>query len=219
VIAGIIHIPNFMYFSGEEYSDGQPDLASSLIRGSAICTRTKWVPCPTCDKNEPGMSESVIQDPETKITFALKNLCDGATIEQGMVNYAALIFVVLAAIALNRYLHYMEVQFDEDEQTAQDYSIIIDNPPPDATDPEEWKVCGIIDAIVDVLGCEPLTLTWIMVAKEYFRTAFDAQVTACTIAVDNDILVRTLVERRGKLGAQLERLSAKKMQPLDTNVA
>ena len=89
-----------------------------------------------------------------------------------MINFAALIFVIFGSYAMNRYLRHMEVQFDEDEQTAQDYSIIINNPPDDATDPEEWK--------------------------EYFKAAFDAHVTGCTVAVDNDILVRTLVERRGE---------------------
>jgi hypothetical protein len=47
---------------------------------------------------------------------------------------------------------------------------MVRNPPPDATDPEEWKL--------------------------FFRDKCDAQVIVCTIAVDNDILVRTLLERR-----------------------
>jgi hypothetical protein len=68
----------------------------------------------------------------------------------------------------------MEVAFDEDEQTAQDYSIVIDNPPGDAYNPEEWR-------------------------KFFFDNFDEAQVTVCTIAVDNDLLVRTLVERRETL--------------------
>jgi len=48
--------------------------------------------------------------------------------------------------------------------------VVIHNPPRDATSPEEWR--------------------------EYFRDAFGAYVTACTVAVDNDLLVRYLVERR-----------------------
>lgn len=174
LIAGIIHIPNFMYFMGDDYSNGQSDVRT-LTRGSAICTNTDWVPCPTCREEDfPGaFGVSFVRDQISNITFAKKNFCDGATLEQGMVNFAALIFIVFGSLLLTQYLQYMEVQFDEDEQTAQDYSIIINNPPADASDPEEWK--------------------------EYFRVAFDAQVTACTIAVDNDILVRTLVERREKM--------------------
>jgi hypothetical protein len=83
----------------------------------------------------------------------------------------------------------MEVAFDEDEQSAQDYSIVIENPPGDATDPEEWR--------------------------KFFYDNYDgAQVTACTIAVDNDLLVRSLVERREKL-RQIE-MSVEPGTSLDT---
>ena len=89
----------------------------------------------------------------------------------------------------------MESIFDADEQTAQDYTVVIDNPPvslkeacrcvadfahirnsqlhkqPDATDPEEWK-----DFFVENLDV--------------------AHVVAVTVAVDNDDLVKKVVERR-----------------------
>ena len=131
--AGLIHIPNFIYFSGAEYSANQTNV-TSLTRGSAICTETAWVVCTDCVE-EDFKGDSFVRDPVTNTTFTRKNLCDGATLDSGMVNYIALMFIVVAAFGLNRYLHHMEVQFDEDEQTAQDYSIIINNPPSDATDP------------------------------------------------------------------------------------
>lgn len=65
---------------------------------------------------------------------------------------------------------------------------MISNPPSDATDPEEWR--------------------------QYFKDSFDAHVTTCTVAVDNDLLVRTLVERREKL--KLLRSKLKPGTPLDT---
>lgn len=54
--------------------------------------------------------------------------------------------------------------------STQDYSVVIHNPPGDATDPDEWR--------------------------QFFLENFNARVTACTVAVDNDLLVRSLVERR-----------------------
>jgi len=63
----------------------------------------------------------------------------------------------------------MMITFDEDEQTAQDYSVQIHNPPGDAHDPNEWM--------------------------EFFAQ-FDATVTCISICVNNDILVKALVERR-----------------------
>ena len=72
---------------------------------------------------------------------------------------------------LGRYMREEEVKFDEDEQTAQDYSILIRNPPKDAKDPEEWRA--------------------------FFKDNFDgAEAVVCTCAVENDHLVKALVERR-----------------------
>ena len=173
---GLIHIPNFIYFSGEEYSKNQvkPDgtKVDGIMRGSAICTDVHWVACPNCTSDQFD-DMSFVHDFEQNLTFARKNLCDGATLEQGFVNFGCLVFVICAVVYLSSYLRRMEVAYDEDEQTAQDYSIQISNPPEDATDPKEWH--------------------------EYFKSAFNAHVTGCTVAVDNDILVRTLVERREKM--------------------
>ena len=70
-----------------------------------------------------------------------------------------------------RYQQKKEVEFDEDEQTAQDYSIVVTNPPPNATDPDEWKT--------------------------FFEQNFnEVHVTCCTVGLDNDLLVKSLVERR-----------------------
>jgi hypothetical protein len=171
MLAGIVHIPNFVYFSGPDYSAGQTEVGA-LVKGSAICTEIQWVPCPNCTDDDFD-DKSFVHDIETGLTFAMKNLCDGATLETGMVSFAGLIVVILSAFCISTYLWRMEIQYDEDEQTAQDYSILISNPPEDAHDPEEWR--------------------------EYFKNAFDAQVTGCTLAVDNDLLVRTLVERREKM--------------------
>ena len=178
LLAGLINIPNFIYFAGDEYSMGRPGL-DPLLKGSAICTNQVWVPCPTCtpadfDDNLDRLAttEKVIERGETlTLTFALLNDCDGATFQQGMVNYGTLIFVLLGVVVMNAYQKHMEVKYDEDEQTAQDYSVVITNPPPDASDPEEWRL--------------------------FFRYNFKGlHTTACTIAVDNDLLVRSLVQRR-----------------------
>ena len=75
----------------------------------------------------------------TTLRVALKNDCDATARQLGMVNYSTVILLLIATACLGEYLRRQEVQFDEDEQTAQDYSIRIKNPPPDATDPEEWR--------------------------------------------------------------------------------
>lgn len=179
MLAGFINFVNFQYFSGNEYSEGQPGLTPVTLLGSAICTNKVWVPCPDCnltdwendqDKLAFVETQNVFGETET-LTFALRNDCVGATIQQGMVNYATLLFVLVGILVMNIYQKHMEVKYDEDEQTAQDYSVVVTNPPHDAKDPEEWRL--------------------------FFRDNFDgAHTTTCTIAVDNDLLVQYLQERR-----------------------
>jgi hypothetical protein len=191
-LAGVLNTQNFIYFSQHYNLDAEATLPTPLLIGSAICTDTTWVPCPDCvnytnnteafDPQRIGVGVRVrnLLDPSNNETlyFAVRNNCDGPTVEQGMVNYATLLFLIVGTFILGVYLRKMAVAFDEDEQTAQDYSIVIANPPGDATDPEEWR--------------------------QFFYDNFDgAHVTACTIGVDNDLLVKSLVERR-ELMRQLE---------------
>ncbi|CAB9498796.1 protease [Seminavis robusta] len=164
LLAGLLHIPNFIYFGGATYSSYQHDV-NWLQKGSAICTDTQWVLCPTCTRQDYPASnegETWVYDPIHEVAFVKKNLCDGATLQQGFVNFSGFIFVCLCAVLLSLYLKAMEKTFHDDEQTSQDYSIVIENPPADARDPEEWK--------------------------NFFKTAFDAHVTACTVVVNNDRL-------------------------------
>jgi hypothetical protein len=108
-----------------------------------------------------------------QLPFAMKNNCDGATLTRGLYSLATTCVIVLGMIAASIYLKAKEIEFDEDEQTAQDYSIIVKNPPVDATDAMEWK--------------------------QYFRKKFGVRSTVCTIVTDNDILVNKLVLRRETL--------------------
>lgn len=108
-------------------------------------------------------------DPVTGM-FALRNNCDGGTRRQGFVNYASLFALIVGALMIYIKNNRLEVQFDEDEQTAQDYSILVKNPPEDAYDPEEWK--------------------------KFFEDNFDARVAVVTVDVENDDLIQTLALRR-----------------------
>mmetsp|Transcript_24108 Transcript_24108/g.35726 ORF Transcript_24108/g.35726 Transcript_24108/m.35726 type:complete len:1034 (-) Transcript_24108:246-3347(-) len=173
LIAGLINIPNIVYFSGTEYSLGQYSAKSVLIKGSAVCTNEQWVPCPNCTESNFleerfAISEKLVDG--EYLTFALRNFCDAATMMTGMVNYGTVWFIILGILVLNLYLLRKEVEFDEDEQTSQDYSIRITNPPVDARDPDEWR--------------------------KYFKDVFGAHSTVVTVALDNDPLVRALKERR-----------------------
>ena len=122
------------------------------------------------DVSEFGLTGGHTVDP-VPAGFALRNNCDGATRRQGFVNYASLFVLICGALIIYIRNNRMEIEFDEDEQTAQDYSILVKNPPPDAYDPQEWK--------------------------DFFEGHFPgAHVAVCTVNVDNDALIQTLVARR-----------------------
>eukprot|EP00977_Amphora_coffeiformis_P002720 scaffold521_cov167-Amphora_coffeaeformis.AAC.11 len=102
--------------------------------------------------------------------FAEKNNCEGATLRNGYINMATIFLFIAGSILIQKRQNFLIVQFDEDEQTAQDYSICIMNPPPDAHDPNEWKA--------------------------FFEDNFDCHVAVCTVDVDNNDFVTLLVKRR-----------------------
>ena len=222
-LAGLMSLFSFYYFASDKYF--LMDLSTPLLRGSAICTRTQFVPCIDCVCSDRGALNSqgwyraperckdtvfglpLLEDVEDfasdvlfgsqnqslainlaenstmsnlplpslgSITLAVKNRCleqDGYLLKLGFINYGVMIFLIFGIVYMGFYLEGETVKFDEDEQTAQDYSIIISNPPPRATDPEEWR--------------------------EYFEENFDGvKVAAITCAVNNDLLVKSLVTRR-----------------------
>ena len=187
-LLGVINIPNMMYFRSKEYGNGQEKLPL-LLQGSAICTKQAWVPCPTCTMNQ--FSDNLdrlanITIPTSNnnnvnrtLVFALRNQCDGATFQVARVNFATVVFLVMGLVALQFYQRKAEQAFDDDEETAQDYSIVVKNPPHDAVEPDEWR--------------------------DYFQDTFNARVAVVTVGLDNDLLVKTLVERREVL-RQLELL-------------
>ena len=181
VIAGLMNIPNFIYFSSDAYSEGQENVRLTL-QGSAVCTVQEWVPCPGCEDHQ--FSEGrflrgfYLDDNNNNSTlpFALKNKCDGATIAAGMVNFATTALVMVGMILMRIYLSRQEVAFDEDEQTAQDYSIVVRNPPHDAVEPEDWI--------------------------NFFQSNFHGvHINCCTVGIDNDTLICALVKRRELMGA------------------
>ena len=47
LLCGLLSLYNIIYFASDEY-DSAPKVKSLFLWGSAICSSTTWVPCPTC---------------------------------------------------------------------------------------------------------------------------------------------------------------------------
>ena len=169
IVAGFISLPNLLYFSGSEYSDGQHDLQATTLAGTAICTLKDWVVCTDCTKDD--YDGIPVPDTTTNAMLVLRNGCGRPGLTEGIVNYASLIFLMICFLLFGLYQRKREILFDESKQTATDYSVVVRNPPPDAYDCEKWR--------------------------DFFsQFAAKEQVLAVTIALDNHMLLRKLINRR-----------------------
>lgn len=150
VIAGLINSWTIDYFMSPEYDPTGQVGATSIQRGSAICTNLV----------------EVCLDPLCTETAEMRECpLDGI---QGMLDYITVFFFLGALTWLSMYQTKRVEIIDVGEQTAQDYSIVVHDPNPDAVDPEEWR---------------------------QFFTRF-GHVTYVTVALNNGELLRHLAVKR-----------------------
>jgi len=187
LIAGLFSAFNIYFFASSAYDSSSTDL-SLLLKGSAVCSQTVWRPCRDCVCDEflpSGTAQEWYRTTRCanatlsngiNMTFVQKNECldedPSKLLILGLTNYVVLVFLVISVyFLLDIHLDRETVLFDEDEQTAQDYSILVKNPPAYATDPEEWR--------------------------QYFEDTFPGvKIVAVTCNVNNDLLIKSLVRRR-----------------------
>jgi len=177
-VAFLFSIPNMVFFEGSRYGPPNHSTNSTFtMLGSAVCTVPKWVACQEgyCDITSEIFRDSKSTygvDETTQTTFVQKSACDGELFTYGMLNYCAVWMLIILTALYGFYQSQRAIKFDEDKVTCSDYSILVRNPPKDATDPEEWR---------------------------NFFTTFDEDekgITCCTIILNNQDLLRKLILRR-----------------------
>eukprot|EP00934_Nitzschia_sp_Nitz4_P003042 Nitzschia sp. Nitz4//scaffold174_size87051//32646//36062//NITZ4_005106-RA/size87051-snap-gene-0.111-mRNA-1//-1//CDS//3329538863//3032//frame0 len=178
LICGLINLPGIRHYASGDYNGYNPQeyKYQSVLQGSAVCNHTEWVVCTDCEgkdwDRDPTRFANGLSETGSATVLVLRNLCEGATAETGYSNFTTLVFVLVSIAVFSYYLRAREIRFDEDKVTTTDYSVEVTNPPPEALDPDEWKNFF-----------------------SQFATNGD-QVTAVTIALNNDVLVRKLLSRR-----------------------
>jgi len=178
LVAGLISLSNFLYFKSSKYygGEGDPNHQSNVfftLKGSAICDKSEWRQCEEnyCDIGK--MKDINMNFVESDgFIFVERILCDGSTMSTGLINLAAILFLVCFTVFYVIYQNKIKVTYDEEWLTASDYSIRIKNPPPDAYDPEEWK--SFFSNLIDT----------------------DDGIVMCTIILNNDQLIWNLINRR-----------------------
>jgi len=185
LVIGLLNIVNIYYFfniyaqdQGNQLECMTFDNLSYFVKfvpflyGSAVCTNEQWMPCSDCT------SYQWSDNPEnfgrnSDFVFVKRNMCNiDRILIVGLVNYASF-FLLVISFAVLFYLQNKEHEnVDEANQTSQDYSIEILNPPKNAYDPEDWKRFFDIYSV----SSKPITL--------------------CTIVLDNHNLIEALIKRR-----------------------
>lgn len=187
-IGGIFHLPLLFYFWGYAEYDNKDGIPNTL-KGSAICDEAEWVYCETCNAQD-----NMQKYPEYRLdgTNVLRNTCNfDDWLLPGLTSFTgSLTLIVLFGVAYFWLQPKAEIVFDEEIQTASDYSIKVSNPPPDALDPREWK--------------------------KFFKPFAQDNVVMVSIAVDNSSLVQALVKRR-KLIRKLKRNLMQEGQNIQKN--
>ena len=136
LVAGLLYTPTLLYFLSGAYADQSDRKVSRfLLRASLVCTTRDWVPCPTCTAAEWTNDHSRFAT-SGNLVFALKNECAHLGWYVGANHLVVIFFLMFCVVGFTRYQIRRELEYDESILTASDYSIQVDNPPPDATDPD-----------------------------------------------------------------------------------
>ena len=206
-IANILYYASDAYDPGEGLKIFDQLNLADMLQTSAICTDREWVVCAepdgaaeTCRNNQVGGLAALLGDERnywdnlfanqyygtTKdangeaVTLIHRTTCRPAEFQQGMINYGTVFLLLLAMSFLAWWLSKKEVRFDEDNTYAQDYSLVVHDPPPEVLDPDEWR--------------------------DFFEVFTEKQVTLITVALNNEELLAKLVQRRKDIRTLARRL-------------
>mmetsp|Transcript_5812 Transcript_5812/g.13266 ORF Transcript_5812/g.13266 Transcript_5812/m.13266 type:complete len:1004 (-) Transcript_5812:1353-4364(-) len=176
ILAGSLNIANMIYYSSTEYD---PNLTGfslvDMLQYSTVCTDREWVICTQGCSENIGFWNTIFTNEyygtSSDGTILInKTKCNPAEFTQGMVNYGTLLLLILCMSLYMWYLKKREVRFDEDNTSAPDYSIVVHNPPSDDLDPDDYR--------------------------DFFDQFSDKGVTLVTVALNNEVLLDKLVQRR-----------------------
>lgn len=140
-IAGLINIPNMIYFESDQYTgvhvkreNGEKtwiekslELKTIGLRGSAVCTNTKWEMCIDCSIHDTLNFESHryawgTLDEDPMVLFVQKNACS-LNERFGTLTYCTVLFLILAIYSWTL-LQKKRIQLhDECEYSTRNYSI------------------------------------------------------------------------------------------------
>jgi hypothetical protein len=123
LLAGLIHLPNIMFYSSTEYSpDGKMRIGNNdtesvffSLASSALCSTPDWVVCSDCTQEQWSEETGRFGLTSDGTVLVARNGCDGGQFPQGMVNYTVAFILVGAMALISLYLRAREIRFEEDK--------------------------------------------------------------------------------------------------------
>jgi hypothetical protein len=175
IICICLNIPAMQYYNSSDYPVNGVSNFQLTIGGNAVCDTVMPVcvgadSC-TCEIQEVDATTLVTKEDTlwaiSGTNCAMKSAC---TMDFSLANWdmGMLIFLVVGLFALAKVQNKIVEEADEAEQTAQDYSVLVQDPDANATSPDEWQ--------------------------QFFHQF--GHVSYVTVAIDNGELIQTLAERR-----------------------
>ena len=127
-----------MYMNSRFPTGTGANAVQGVLRTSLICPIHEWVPCPQCDEAEWSTNPARFARSMTNSTlsFAKKNMCGNVGWFLGINHLVVALFLLMCILALSRWQRKQELKYDESMLTASDFTIQVDNPPLDATEPD-----------------------------------------------------------------------------------
>ena len=134
-VGGLASARNIMYFNSSDY-DERDDNFNWMLKGSAICTTTEWVPCEEnfCDVDRMKKADvtfaSFDNGADGDTTYFVQRLkCpvqdsnDSDILKAGLCNFGTLLIFILFTAAFYHFQSRQEKFLDENYVTAKDYSL------------------------------------------------------------------------------------------------
>jgi hypothetical protein len=132
-VCALILLWTVTYFRSDEYSHGSQEDLPFLLKGSAICDYDPGV-CVAVDSS----NICILRSDDYPHDGYKMNGCP-LDMGQAIADFIMVVFLFGFLSLLGISQDKLAESMDESEQTAQDYSIIVNDPDADAVDPDEWQ--------------------------------------------------------------------------------
>ena len=228
----LIGLYGMSHYSSDSYSEGQQSITAATLTGSMICDSFEYV-CTNLDTAKCTCVYDTVTQTISGDGCELKNHChfDGTVATAAYLDIGMVLVMLIGLFMLGKLQNSIVEEADEAEQTAQDYSIMVDDPDADATNPDEWQAFFSQFGHVSYVTCainngeliQKLAERRVTALKIAYETALPSERASMFDPSENDSAFEALSDWKKKLiGYGLSSdvtVERRKIQQLDEEIA